>query len=376
VTTTPTWQTEAVLSLPFDQYQRYATAARVVEALGGTVDRLVLDVGGAPGFVEQFFPGARAAVVDRYGTHGGNFVVADGAALPFEDDAFDVVITLDTLEHIFPQHRAAFLSECRRVSRDYVVLSAPHATEGVQLAERALQSFVTARFGEVFGTLQEHEDNGLPLIGETLASLTAPGWNVARLPSGYLPRWLLGMLVHHELLATGLPELPELHRFYNEQQSLHDNAEPSYRQVVVASVRPQSERDELVAGLRSPGTDSPETSATLAAIGGRVLEARLAGGSDLAAQRARIQHLTVELAESNARAVDVETALERLTGELGALRQEQERALARLQEQAEALARAQAQAHVGPVRQAARRLPSVVREPLRRAVHTITRGES
>jgi SAM-dependent methyltransferase len=156
----PRWAGEDAVRLPFDQYQRYSGAARLVDRLVGGADYSMLEVGGAPGFPEIFFAASRLAVVDRFGKHEGNFVVVDGARLPFDDESFDVVVTLDTLEHIVPQDRPAFLAECRRVSRDLVVLSAPHATAHVVEAELALQSFVTARFGEVFETLQEHADRG------------------------------------------------------------------------------------------------------------------------------------------------------------------------------------------------------------------------
>lgn len=325
-----TWRSEVALELPFDQYQRYATAARVVEGLGGVRDKTVLDVGGAPGFMEVFFPGAKVAIVDRYGSHGGNFIVADGARLPFDDDAFDVVLSLDVLEHIYPQFREPFLAELRRVARDYVVLSAPHATDGVQMAEAALQSFVTARFGEVFGTLQEHADNGLPRIEDTLTGLGAGGWHAARLPSGYLPRWLLGMVFHHELLAVGLPELPQLHRFYNERQSLLDNVEPSYRQVVVASgSRSQAELEALVDGLRGPG-ENPDAMVTLGAIGAAILGARLRGAGEVATLDQEAARLREELSTARTVIADRDAHLIALRQQLGSTEHE----LAKLREAA------------------------------------------
>ncbi|MDM8084675.1 methyltransferase domain-containing protein [Cellulomonas cellasea] len=312
----PTYRAPEALELPFDQYQRYATAARAVEGLGGWSGRRVLDVGGAPGFLELFFDDAQVAVIDRFGTHGGNFVVADGAHLPFDDDAFDIVISLDTLEHIPAEFRAAFLSECRRVAQDFVVLSAPHDTEGVALAENALQAFVTARFGEVFGTLQEHIDNGLPKIEDTLTALSGDGWNAVRLPSGYLPRWLLGMVFHHELLASGLPALPELHRFYNERQSLNDNADPSYRQVVVASGRRGlDELEALIDSLRSPAT-SPDSDATLAAIAGTVLSARLSGTGQIADLQNKVSRLEAELAGARSETHNRDIELAQLRAQL------------------------------------------------------------
>jgi hypothetical protein len=273
--------------LPFDQYQRYTGAAQLIKALGLSGGR-TLEMGASPGFSEIFFADADLFFTDRFGVHEGRFTVADGAALPYPDDTFDVVVALDTLEHIYPQHRAAFLSEIKRVSRDVVVLSAPHDTQDVALAESALQAFVTARFGEVFETLQEHTDNGLPHAEETAAALGSDGWQVASFGSGYLPRWLLGMVFHHELLATGLPELPELHAFYNQTVAPHDNREPAYRRVFAASCRRSHEELEAaVASCRSGDDDPAEVSATLAAIGGAILARRLTPhGAEIAAAQA------------------------------------------------------------------------------------------
>lgn len=281
------WETEAALQLPFDQYQRYTGAARLVHRLMAGRPYTMLEVGGAPGFPELFFAPSRLAVVDRFGHHEGNFVVVDGARLPFDDESFDVVVTLDTLEHVVAEDRAAFLAECRRVSRELVVLSAPHATAHVVEAELALQSFVTARFGEVFGTLQEHADRGLPLAEETAARLGADGWACATLPSGYLPRWLMGMVVHHELLAVGMPELPELHAFYNRLMGPFDAQEPGYRRLVVASrSRSQAELDEAREALvvqAPPG----RAEAVMSAVAGRLLAERVGYGQAEQVRKAR-----------------------------------------------------------------------------------------
>lgn len=283
------------LRLPFDQFQRYTGAAQLIKALGLSGAR-TLEMGASPGFSEIFFADADLFFTDRYGVHEGRFAVADGAALPYADDTFDVVVALDTLEHIYPQHRAAFLSEIKRVSRDVVVLSAPHDTQHVALAESALQAFVTARFGEVFHTLQEHTDNGLPRAEETAAALGSDGWEVASFGSGYLPRWLLGMVFHHELLATGLPELPELHAFYNKTVAPHDNREPAYRRVFAASPRRSREELEKAVAVCSSGEEPADVSATLAAIGGAILARRLNPDGAAAEAEAEAARLRAETA--------------------------------------------------------------------------------
>jgi hypothetical protein len=225
---------DALLELPFDQYQRYQVASALLLSLGLASDTRVVDVGGAPGFVEDFLPGCETVVVDVEGTHNGRLVYASGARLPFGDAMFDAVLALDTLEHVPPEMRDAFLEELRRVG-DVVILSAPFADPNVELAETALMEFVNVRLGVEFPTLAEHSTNGLPDLSATVKAFDADGWATATLPSGYLPRWLGAMLVHHELLASGVGELSKLHAYYNATVSPFDCREPAYRHVVLAA---------------------------------------------------------------------------------------------------------------------------------------------
>jgi SAM-dependent methyltransferase len=264
---------DPLLRLPFDQYQRYRTAVDVLDHIG--LEGRVLEVGGAPGYLEEFLPGRDLVVTDVAGKRDGRYVMADGARLPFPDRSFPVVVTLDTLEHVPADRRPAFLEEARRVSGDLIVLCAPFRDPAVDLAEEALHAFVKLRFGTIFATLQEHHDHGLPDLDETVGRLAEGGWATAVLPSGYLPRWLCAMLVHHELAAVGLPDLPELHAYYNATVSPSDCRSPSYRHIVLAA-RDRG-GDELQAALERLRADGNEEAArvTLASIASAVLATRL-----------------------------------------------------------------------------------------------------
>jgi hypothetical protein len=263
------------LELPFDQFQRYQVTKDLFEGFAVPAGALVLEVGGGPGPLESFLPEYELMVSDISGAHLGRFLLADGAALPFADETFAVVVTLDTLEHVPAQFRPAFLSELLRVSSDLVMLSAPFASPELELAEEALNEFIRARFQGDFPTLDEHAQNGLPELEPTAAALRAGGFSATTLPSGYLPRWLAGMLVHHELLATGLPHLGKLHAYYNEVVSPLDCREPSYRHVIVsARHRPLDEVQQVVDARRAPG-DAASGQAALNAIAGSVMAQRL-----------------------------------------------------------------------------------------------------
>ncbi len=86
-------------------------------------DTVVLDVGGASGYVAEAFRqrGARALTaeydVDQTTEHGRHLVdgiIADGCALPLADGSVDVTYTSNVLEHV--RHYEQMLSEMVRVT--------------------------------------------------------------------------------------------------------------------------------------------------------------------------------------------------------------------------------------------------------------------
>jgi hypothetical protein len=310
---------DPLLLLPFDQYQRYRVAADMVHELGVPGGSRVIDVGGAPGSIEQFLPDHETVVVDVEGPFHGCFVLGSGAGLPFRSSSFAAAIALDTLEHVPPDHRAGFLAELRRAA-DVVIVSAPFADPQVELAEAALGEFVTQRFGG-FATLAEHAEHGLPRLEETVQEFEKDDWSVATLPSGYLPRWLAGMLLHHELLATGVTELSRLHAYYNATVSPLDCREPAYRHVVVAArAIPRTRLTGAVAEFRSEG-DTPEALTLLRSIASAVFAQRLGG----VLRSAEITALEAELAAARDHAAGMDRVVADRDGHVSELRNDRAR---------------------------------------------------
>jgi hypothetical protein len=307
------------LELPFDQYQRYSVAAELLRGIGVPAGARVLEVGGAPGPLEAFMPEYTLVVSDVQGKQGGRYLLADGGALPFPDGSFDVVLALDVLEHVPGLQRPPFLAEARRVASEAVLLSAPFADPELELAEEALNEFIGARFQGDFPTLDEHADNGLPVLDATVEALSGEGWATATLPSGYLPHWLAAMLVHHELLATGVPHLGKLHAYYNRVISPLDQREPAYRHVVLASAtRSSADLESAVDALRTPGA-SPVGSAALASIASTVLSQRLEAvalatgdARELAQARITIAGLERVVADRDARVLELNVLADHL----------------------------------------------------------------
>ncbi|HUR27295.1 MAG TPA: methyltransferase domain-containing protein, partial [Planctomycetota bacterium] len=223
--------------MPFDQYQRYRLVCDLLGTLRGKQKLEVLDVGGRTALLRGFLTKDRVTLVDLESSAEPGLVLGDGAKLPFRDKSFDVVAAFDTLEHVPPKLRAAFVAECARVSRGYVVLAGPYHTERVAEAEKILQRFLKEKLGEKHRYLEEHRHNGLPSREKTEAQLEKLGAKVQSFGHANLERWLammcLSLYLDQDPALRGLAT--RVHEFYNRALYASDHAEPVYRHVVVAA---------------------------------------------------------------------------------------------------------------------------------------------
>jgi len=226
-----------LLELPFDQYQRYKIVQELINLVRDQRRLRVLDIGGHPGFIWDFLPSDEAFVLDIVPWNKDNYIQGQGAALPFADESFDVVLSVDTFEHIPPTQREEVLSEQLRVTRDYLLLVAPFANDNVNLAERIVHEFFVKRLGYHSSFLQEHLTYGLPDLEQTLGYLDANGVQHVEIPNGYLYNWLLMMIVLP--LVQTIPDSQDLYhminRLYNSNFYENDNRRPCYRTAVLAS---------------------------------------------------------------------------------------------------------------------------------------------
>ena len=227
-----------VTGLPFDQYQRYRLVADLLDELRGSAKSLsVLDVGGRTALLRSFLTKDKITLVDVEESDSEGLILGDGARLPFVDGAFDAVCAFDTLEHVPPELREAFVSECRRVSKSWVVLAGPYHTARVARAEKLLGKFMKDKLGIVHRYLQEHADHGLPVRKDVEAQLAGLGGQVHSFGHANLDRWLVLMCL--SMYLDDDPSLRKLatsfHRFYNRSLYASDHAAPVYRHLVVAA---------------------------------------------------------------------------------------------------------------------------------------------
>jgi GT2 family glycosyltransferase len=232
--------------IPFDLYQRYILLEQIGKLFRPRESTYnVLDVGGhTPSFWTGFsslagvlIPDARVVVVDIVPTAGlHNYVQASGVRLPFRDGAFDLVCSLDTLEHIPGEHRPAFLSEILRVTRDGLYLAFPFDSASNRWAECMVFECANVAPGNPVQVLPEHRFE-LPDRNCVTRLLSSKSYPWIGFGQGNTDAWLLMMLTYHSLQMSGTEFLREINRRFNQVSGPRDWAEPHYRAGFLLSKR-------------------------------------------------------------------------------------------------------------------------------------------
>jgi len=130
-------------------------------------------------------------------------IVADARFLPFKNEAFDSVVSVDLIEHI-PKglDRNLSLAEMIRVAKKRVIVHCP-LEDGVKFFgrryDRLLQSYMDKLTGNIQkGSTWEHINSGHPSTTE----LTNFGFNIRGSLNVYV--WLFCLLVTYSLPIIGL----------------------------------------------------------------------------------------------------------------------------------------------------------------------------
>ena len=131
-------------------------AKRIKEHYGLADDASILDVGSGKGFMlhdfKELMPGAtlRGIDISEYAIeHTMDSVkdicrVGDCKSLPFEDDSFDLVISINTVHNLVPEECAESVREIERVSKKHAFLTVD-AWRNETEKERLLKWILTAQ---------------------------------------------------------------------------------------------------------------------------------------------------------------------------------------------------------------------------------------
>jgi hypothetical protein len=141
-----------------DTFIRHRYAAALIRKY---TPETVLDVGGE-GFLRHFVGNVR---VTSANIKEGADVQYVGDSLPFGDGSFDLVVSIDTLEHLPKGFRTHFCKELLRVARKGIVVCAPLGTpEHVAYEKELLAS--GRLWDETLVYLEEHVKYGIPTPDE------------------------------------------------------------------------------------------------------------------------------------------------------------------------------------------------------------------
>lgn len=143
---------------PIDTLERHLVVARLLGA-----PRTVVDVGGVPGQLAGALPTTAITAVN---VQPPADLLVDPGPLPFRDRSVGAVTSLDTLEHIPPADRAAFIAELLRICSDRLVLCCPLGGPEHDAAEREMQDWHVRAVGTPHPWLEEHLENGLPTLAD------------------------------------------------------------------------------------------------------------------------------------------------------------------------------------------------------------------
>lgn len=142
--------------------------------------RSVLEIGAGGGGIRNYLT-RQVVSVDldhRLSLRTGHLgVTADARRLPFADDGFDLVLCMDTLEHIPPAQRAAAIRELARVCRHTLIIGLPmgaFAAWGDAQYHRHLQT----RNVPVPTWLAEHVALGIPSVASIIGTVHELGLDI------------------------------------------------------------------------------------------------------------------------------------------------------------------------------------------------------
>ena len=193
---------------------RYDFAAEYIK------EKVVLDVACGAGYGSRFLldRGAKkvvggdnlaealAAAQKFYGRKGVQFFMVNATRLPFADNSFDVVVSMETIEHLELQED--FLAECRRVLKEggVFICSTPNRMMSIDEARKHNCYHVHELTADEFRELTARYFNDIKLYGmdywrEEKNTLLTMKTKIATIIRAHLPKfyqiieWILGISI-------------------------------------------------------------------------------------------------------------------------------------------------------------------------------------
>lgn len=170
----------AIFSGPFRGYEyadtvvRYTAIAHELRKPNLTI-RGFLEIGSGSQGIAPFVPFKITGVDTHFNgeIHPNlNAIRHSGVTLPFTDRSFDIVLSVDMLEHIMPVERLSVIREMLRTARSKVIIAVPCGHMAAR-QDGMLDELYFLAWGDRYNYLHEHVINGLPDIPDVYAMINA-----------------------------------------------------------------------------------------------------------------------------------------------------------------------------------------------------------
>ncbi|KKR58773.1 MAG: hypothetical protein UU05_C0002G0031 [Candidatus Curtissbacteria bacterium GW2011_GWA1_40_47] len=138
--------------LPYDVYERHKKVASFIET-----GQTVVDIGGELGHLSQFLSGVKVTVANL---KSGDVIISEDY-LPFDKNSFDIVCSIDVLEHLPTAERKKFIARLTSVAAKKIILSFPIGTKMHNLQEKKIIRWLKKK-GKNVQYLEEHIKYHLP----------------------------------------------------------------------------------------------------------------------------------------------------------------------------------------------------------------------
>jgi len=190
--------------LPWDRFMRLKVTSDHLRRLIGEGEPVrVLDVGGYDGALALFLSPHQVDLIDP-ATTGGS-----GLQIPAPDRAYDVVVSIDAIEHLPAGDRAPLLKELARVAKELCLINFPNA------ASRPAQELVKTLTGDPL--VGEHLELGLPEKRWLVNEMEGHGFSCQAIPNTSLSLWVAQHTLYKLLPAAAAQVSQYLVRAHGEE---------------------------------------------------------------------------------------------------------------------------------------------------------------
>ncbi len=222
-----------------DKFHRYNHALQAVSAVSPAGKQLrILDLGACEGLLQRFLPEHFVVQMDiNPNLDSEKIVCGDARFIPFPDNSFDIVVSLDLLEHVESGFRKEIVREAARVSNSAIIFAFPCKSEQNLSAESDLNQIEKTIRGKPSCFLEEHAEFGLVDVESIAREFEAVFPHTRIIPGLDFRTWFLS-----SILGAVLSVIPNSQNFIREFNALFNltcRSDPGsgavYRMMIIGS---------------------------------------------------------------------------------------------------------------------------------------------